>query len=398
MFPLKYRINEADLYICLWCLIDILGILRVLDSLSVLLLGVAIFIAMRYAIIMTNFRENRFFPALYLLLIMFTVYGMFYLIIGDSYDIGDGPVNKRTYLINIYKSLLPIFPFYYFSKKKLISEKKLKIWTVFFILICLSAFLKRGEEALTALRESGSQREGVTNNSGYLMLYLIPCIIVYNSKKWLQMSFLILIMVFIVVAMKRGAILISIVCLFFMFSKQFFSMKYRSKLFFLLILIILFIIAYDYLIMYYEQNAYFQERLGASLEGNTSGRDRIDSKAFSYYFDSAGIVKQLIGSGADATLGAVGNYAHNDWIEILINQGIMGVLVFLYYIIGLFYIWRKSKSNLEAYMAIGLYGCIFFCKTFFSMSYADVPIYATVIFSYYLSVSNKKSVKTKSLQ
>lgn len=392
------RINKADLYIGLWCIFEVLGIIRMFDALSVLLLGVAFFIAIRYALIMNSSSENRYFQALNILLIMFTIYGFVYLVIGPTYDIGDGPVNKRTYLINIYKSLLPIYPLYYFSKKGLITEESLKKWVFFFILLCIITYFKREEEAIMALREKGFQREGITNNTGYLLLYLLPCLVVYDSKRWLQNTLLIIIMVFIFLAMKRGAILISVICASFLLLKQFTSFKYRTKILFLLFLILILGIAYDALITFYEQNAYFQERFADTIGGHTSGRDELSTSALTYYFDSAGIVKEIFGSGADATLGAIGNYAHNDWIEILINQGIVGVFVFLHFIIGIFYMWRKSKSKPEAYMAIGLYGCIFFCKTFFSMSYADVPIYATVIFSYYLSVSNKKTVKTKSLQ
>ena len=383
------KINEADFYIGLWCLIGILGVIRLFDALSIVLLGIAFVVAMRYAIVLSDSWQNRYFQALNILIIVFTIYGFVYLFLGPTYDIGDGPVNKRTFLINIYKSLLPIYPFYYYSRKGLITEKSLKKWVLIFIVICILTFFKRAEETLMELRDHGSQREGYTNNSGYLMLYLLPCLAVYNSKKILQLILLVLIMVFVLVAMKRGAIIIAIPCILFMFKRHFSSFKYRTKLLFAVVLLLMIYVATDALLIYYSENAYFQERMESTLSGHTSGRDGILAMALDYWLNSAGIIKQIIGSGAESTLGAMGIYAHNDWIEILINQGILGVFVYFIYMTGLFYTWRKSKRNPNAYMALGLYGCIFFLRSFFSMSYSDVSIYATIVFAYYLAESHK---------
>ena len=89
------------------------------------------------------------------------------------------------------------------------------------------------------------------------------------------------------------------------------------------------------------------------------------------------MTEQLFGGGANHTLIVTDNYAHNDWLEILINQGILGILVYLFY---WFKFWQEQrfcrnikKLNLAR---TSLTICILasFLMTIFSMSYGDLPI------------------------
>ena len=106
------------------------------------------------------------------------------------------------------------------------------------------------------------------------------------------------------------------------------------------------------------------------------------------------IFQVLFGIGADGTLIVADNYAHNDWLEILTNQGAVGVLIFGVYWFRLIGEWRKSKGMHDAYMAITLFIIIFFMKTLFSMSYNTIPYYSSIILGFYLSKVHTTKLQT----
>ena len=386
--------NPADRYIALWCFLDFLGVIRMFDILSVALLGLAFIIAFRHAITLLSVWNNLYLSTFNILMAMFTLYGFFSIAVGPVYDIGDGEVSRRVYLINIYKSLLPIYALYYYSLKGYLNEEKLRKWTYVFVVISIMAFMKRWSEGLDGLLDQGSTRGEITNNNGYYMLALLPCTLFFHDKKVIQNILLLIISAFVVIGLKRGAMIIGVICLFFMFLSQWKKVSIRSKYFLLFFgTIIALLIAY-FAYQYYLESDYFKMRLELTMEGYTSGRDDIAQLGINYFMNEASIVEILFGGGADRTLGVMGNYAHNDWLEILINQGLMGIIVYLVYFIGLFLTWRKAKWHNTAYVAIGIYVIIFFFRTFFSMSYYDTIFYSNIPFAYYLVVSDRRLQKT----
>ena len=87
----------------------------------------------------------------------------------------------------------------------------------------------------------------------------------------------------------------------------------------------------------------------------------------------------LFGLGAQGTLSVNESYAHNDWIAILLEQGVFGLLLYLLYWIGFVISWIKSKDNADSFVALGLLIIIGLGKTLFSMYY--LPITAEMITS-----------------
>ena len=83
------------------------------------------------------------------------------------------------------------------------------------------------------------------------------------------------------------------------------------------------------------------------------------------------LIEQLLGKGADATLTIGDNYAHNDWLEILINNGILGIIIFILYWTGFYQQARKFKKGhiRAAFFLTFIMGLL---KTFFSMYYTAI--------------------------
>ena len=133
------------------------------------------------------------------------------------------------------------------------------------------------------------------------------------------------------------------------------------------------------------ESAYFQKRLEDSFEGNSSGRDKIYSAMLSFFWNETTPLQFLFGSGANATLRVARVYAHNDWLEIAVNQGLLGLMIYMIYFLIFFKTVLSKRNNSSAKLALQLVFIICFMKTLFSMSYNDMNIGTTFVLGYCLA-------------
>ena len=113
----------------------------------------------------------------------------------------------------------------------------------------------------------------------------------------------------------------------------------------------------------------------------------------SIFSDHANLLAFLFGNGANATITIVGKNAHNDWLEILINQGLVGGLLFAYFWYVFFrtckIAYNRGKTD-EIGLSLTIIFIICFTKTFFSMSITDMNIYMTSVLGYCLCRMQQK--------
>lgn len=347
-----------------------------------------------YYVMYANYKYKLvgYFKVLNVLLLMFTIYGVALLLSGEKFiSPAFGTVmNNASYTTQIYCSLLPIYAFYTFSVKGFLNEKVIKRWVIVFFIVAISIYIQTLRDAF--LRHLGSVE--VTNNAGYIILPLIPLMAFLNKKPFMQFVGLTICMLLILFAMKRGAILIGAVCLLYFL---FVSLKLASKsmvLWVFLSSIGLILAGYFIVVDMIGTSDYFQSRIEETLEGNTSSRDVLYGDFASHIFYKTGFLQFLFGSGANATLKVSVNYAHNDWLEIAVNQGFVGVAIFFAYWVAFYKSCKRIKSNPSARLAITLIFLIYFMKTLFSMSYSDMNMFATCILGYCLSFDSKLSLVT----
>lgn len=225
--------------------------------------------------------------------------------------------------------------------------------------------------------------EDITNNMGYLFVALIPMIAVYKEIR-LQYCLLAACITFIVIGMKRGAILVGCVSLFYFL---YFNYRYNRNISkWKVILFSLLIIVATYFITEHlmETSDYFVSRISQTLEGGSSGRNDLYEYFWDHFKNETDIFKFLFGNGANATLGIGVNYAHNDWLEIAINQGVFGLIIYGIYWLNFWRTIKTTKYNKTAKLVLTLTFLFFFIKTLFSMSYTEYSMETCVVFGYYL--------------
>lgn len=392
---MKPRINICHFYLIVVLLCALNGILYsgggfIAQALQYVLILMSLYYA-AYANL--KYKLPVYFKGLNMLLIMFTIYGFLLLIKGEELMVRSVflKIANTEFLKSIYKSLLPVYPFYVFTKQGLLKESTIKWWLFIFLVLAIRTFFRSQAYMLAEALERGSSAEEFTNNVGYTFLALLPALVVFYKKPVIQYLVIMVCVYFIVMAMKRGAILIGLLCLvWFMVSNL--KRAPRKKKWIIVTVTIAVVVAGIALVNYMmETSAYFQYRITQTKEGNSSGRDEIFKVFYDHFIHESNPLRFLFGYGANGTLKVGGEFAHNDWLEIATNQGVLGIVVFLVYWICFYVSWRRAKWHPQAFMAIGMVFIIYLLSTFFSMSYNSMTRCASMVLGYYLAIASEAS-------
>lgn len=391
------QLNRCDWFLIAWVLYYLQGILYPEGSIiSMILLGVNLLVSAKYAFKVMRWKHNPiFFKGLSLLVLMFTMYGAVYMVANPGtvyYPISGYSVQSYGYIKSIYLSLLPIYPFYYYTKKGYLTEERLQKWGMVFLFSVMLAFFRAKQEALMALLEKGSSAEEVTNNTGYMFLSCISLLVLYRKKALTQFVFLAFVMAFIIMGMKRGAILIGVLVSAYFLISAIKNARGRRKFIYIFLSVAICVGAVYFFLYQMNNSDYLMQRIEATMEGNSSGRDNLYSFFWTYFTEKADSFHYLLGRGANGTLEIYHNYAHNDWLEIAVNQGVLGIIVYAVYWACFYRTWKRT-TNVNAKNILAITILIFFAKTLFSMSYGDMTYVVTSVLGYALATVHKPNTQ-----
>lgn len=395
---MRKRFNICDFYLIIVLLISLKGVLYegggyISKGLLFLFVALSIYYCI-YANI--NYKLPLYFKALNVLLLLFTIYGVLLLLNGEVLYVQMRGVKaiKIEYLLGIYRSLLPAYAFYFFGREGMLTENKLRIWFLVFLILTIFSYYQR-RFYLLSLNES---IEEVTNNQGYAFVGLLPAVLLFRKKIALQYVLLFACCFFVVSSMKRGAILCAAICLIWFLSKSYWLVNRNRRWIILLMGLFFFIAGFVFINYMLDNSSYFVYRIEQTQEMNTSYRDNLFSLYLNHFIQEDNTIRFLFGNGTWATLKIGDNFAHNDWLEIAIGQGLLGLVVFLYYWVCYYKTWRGLKNNKDAFTAVGMLFFIYFVRTFFSMSYSNVSICSSMVLGYYLTSNSNWRESGVSLQ
>ena len=326
--------------------------------------------------VFTNYRPKGVMLAFTAFFVVLLCYGLALVLLDNSVK------DNKSFLMFIINNLAPLYAFYYFSRQGLLTEKRLLLWFIIFLVIATLDFYTAQRKGLALLAEDGSQYEEITNNAAYSMLGLMPFVFLLRKKPIWQYIILAYVMFIVVTGLKRGAILISLFLLLWFVYVQTKSSSSTKKLVFLLLTIVFLVIGWRFVMQFYENSAYFQHRAEATMEGSSSNRDWIYSTLWNHYINNDNFLQLLFGEGGFHTVNVSGFMAHNDWLELLIDCGLFGVVVYLIYWISFIRDWVRIKSDILVYSMMGACFIFTFMKTLFSMSFFSMPFYISMIMGY----------------
>lgn len=213
---MRQQLNICNIYIFLWCLYSLQGTLYTSGGIiSQGILAILLTVSLYYLFVVNfTMRTPSAIKALNVFIVMLTVYGLLYAASGKIIIVQHTglPIGVVGYLKNIYISLLPIYAFYAFTDKGLLIEVNIRRWFFIFLVIVTVSYFKAEREALQVAMMKGSMQEEFTNNTGYRFLSLMLPPFFFSMNRMVQYLALAYIMAFIIMGMKRGAMIIDISC------------------------------------------------------------------------------------------------------------------------------------------------------------------------------------------
>jgi len=350
-----------------------------------------------FALIQTLCKKNKVIICLSILYFIFLIYGFASVFEGKELHVYyDSSITlaPHKFLLAYSFSILPVFSFYYYALRNKINKIHLLCIFLISIVVCLLDFY---QTLLAEILRTGNDE--ITNNSGYLFLSLISFLFILDFGKIKKICFAIIFLGIIFFGLKRGAILIGVIMAAHFFFHTAKSFSKRQRLIAGSILILLLVIFVYFIIDFYNTSPYFQIRLQNTLEGKSSGRDEYYTTYFAYFTNEYTIIQMLFGDGAYATVANLGDYAHNDWIEIALNHGLIGVFFYFIFYVSFLNQCRSYKESSNIRNALLSLLIMMFCRSFFSMSINSLHYTASLCLGYCLATiqksKTKKTIKNK---
>lgn len=241
------------------------------------------------------------------------------------------------------------------------------------------------QQMIAYYAELGSNRVEFTNNSSYQFLLLFPFLYFYKSK-WIQAGFALSILYFLLIGMKRGAIIIGVLCMLIYLAHNWQKIKHtKNVLLYIVGTILILSLFISFMTKELSGSEYFLERVQQTLEGDSSGRDIIYSAIWHTVWDSGNLFYLIFGRGANATVEVTGGwFAHQDWLETLCDTGLIGILILLSFYLAIYKECIRAKrmglDSIYQPFFLMLVICVF--KSFFSMSIQDMQVCQTMILGY----------------
>lgn len=345
-----------------------------------------------YAFFQVNlyFKTGPFIKWLNIMLGILSIYGIIPVIGGWSLT---GTANSGwwylSYLQRLYGSLLPIYVFYYYSLTKRVTSDNLIFLYFAFVCFSILAFFQR-YYFLSNLLEA----EEVINNIGFYFVPLIPMLLLLKIKDFWKYMFILVNFAFILASVKRGAILGGVVMIILFMIYHYKNKSWKQQLYITCLSVILLCVIFYFTVEFYATSDILQLRVRQTLTGDSSGRDAIYSVYFSYFMEKTTALEFLIGNGANATWVLFGNYAHNDWLEFAINQGVLGLIMNTIFWIVLTWEWKCFNGEEKCRQTLGAMIVAYFLMSLHSMSIDMMPAAATLCIGYCLAINEKaKAVK-----
>lgn len=274
---------------------------------------------------------------------------------------------STTQIGNTLYALLAFTTFVFLGKIGVLTEKFITTIAILFVIVAVPAFYNAQQIALSKLLSGG---EETTTNMSVLFLMLLPFIFLIKNRI-LSLGVFCICLFFLLEGAKRGnivaAVIPSMLYVWMLFKenrRSFFKMS-------LLVIAIMGIFVWakdlvlgdDYLLQRYED----------TLEGNTSGRSVIYATLWNLWANSDSLIRYLLGYGYDGTItySDIHKYAHNDWLEILVDFGLVGIISYMYIFICIIrYVSIKKLDACYYYAYISIIS-IWLLKTLYSMAFTD---------------------------
>ena len=273
---------------------------------------------------------------------------------------------STTTLGNTLYALLAFVMFAFLGKEGILTQKFILVSAILLTVAAIPSFYNAQQLALAKLASGGDE---TTVNASTIFLMLLPLLFCLRNRVVSLVLFCVCLF-FLISGAKRGNILAAVipaVLYAWMLYKE--NKRNVFKISILIIAIAAIALWIKDLVL---SDEYLLRRLEQTLEGNTSGRDVIYSTMWDMWYGVGSIVNLLFGYGYNGTFlySPMHKFAHNDWLEILVDFGLLGAIFYAAIFISfarLYFMLDKGNPRLVCIAIIS----VWFMKTLYSMGFTD---------------------------
>lgn len=273
---------------------------------------------------------------------------------------------STTTLGNTLYALLAFVIFAFLGKEGILTQKFILVSAILLTVAAIPSFYNAQQLALAKLASGGDE---TTVNASTIFLMLLPLLFCLRNRVVSLVLFCVCLF-FLISGAKRGNILAAVipaVLYAWMLYKE--NKRNVFKISVLIIAIAAIALWIKDLVL---SDEYLLRRLEQTLEGNTSGRDVIYSTMWDMWYGVGSIVNLLFGYGYNGTFlySPMHKFAHNDWLEILVDFGLLGAIFYAAIFISfarLYFMLDKGNPRLVCIAIIS----VWFMKTLYSMGFTD---------------------------
>lgn len=284
-----------------------------------------------------------------------------------------GIYNTSHIMTGCICSLTTFFTAYMLRLKGLIKPDFFyKFLIVVFVLNIGAYFL----EATVSTQEESTH--GRANNVAYILLYTLLAL---HIKGFTKVNTLIAFITFalVIAGAKRGAILCMIIIGVFYFYYRF----KNSKRLFLVVAPVVVSVLIGTATYIYSTDENLQTKVEATEQGDTSGREYMNAILYLHWLNSD-LNEQIFGYQFAGSIALLGMDAHNDWLEFLIGQGVVGVLLYFLIFLTFLVCFLKCRRWLLPHERFVFISSIlfWFSRSFVSQAcYSGETLYLTILFA-----------------
>lgn len=333
-------------------------------------------------------RLNMYMKALTIMSIMICLYSALFMIVGtdSTWKVQTSPFN---YFTHMFFSISPIYVFYYFGVKDMVDESWFQKIILLLILSAYANYYSNLTMMLSNLRIGQTES---TNNGGYVWAAMLPVTSFFRKKPLVQYILLTAFTMMVIACFKRGAILCAFFIDIIVIFESFRGSSTKNKIVAILAFLTAFFLMMSFVDTLSSNNDYFSRRVEATLDGDSSGRDYIYMSLWDFYTNSADVFNSFFGYGAWATRHYLGYEAHQDWLELLIDYGLLGLVLYSYYWYSFYKACRISGYLVSTNVSIALKSSfiLYLLASLFSMSLNDMKFYTTIVIGYCMAEIYKK--------
>ena len=339
-------------------------------------LAIAAFLS--YAVFALAKLHKRKYTFIYLLDI-FLLFQIIYYFVGSLTSSSSTSYAFTKLATNQIKSvlivLMPIYTYFWYGICGKLTKKHIIWFSIVFIGLSIPQFYYLAYYLVEHASWVNDYNE-TTNNIAYYFLQGSIFLPLITKKKKLSLLLFFIIVFYLILGVKRGAIL-CFVCALPFYLRHILG---RTSWYTIPIVLILFVLVANWMVDYFSNMSYLQLRIEETMEGNASSRDVYWTKIINYVFEShLSLFGLFFGYGFNESVNIVGNLAHNDWLELLSGFGLFSIFIYLGIMISVIKIRNFTlDKDIKVCLTMGI--IIWFLQTFFSMAYASTSFQFIVIF------------------